>query len=830
MQKSDAACHLCGLPVGNSRISQPAPGGTVRFCCPGCMYVFQIFFNSPEGLPKEYKETELYRACVSAGLIPSADGARADAGREAGGAAAEIPLSPEMIAIQEGLSRELSVKIEGMWCVACSWLIEQLLRKMDGIINASIFFFSDVARIKYMPHRIQPQQITDAISRLGYRAAPVEDGAGSVESRSLMVRLGIAGILSMNIMMISFALYFGFLEDIGRQGAAYFSYPLWVLATPVVFWCGLPILRRAFWGVRYRTATMDLLIAVGVLAAYFYSVVQLFRGSLHVYFDTASMLVTLVLLGRFIELRAREKIAAGITALFHAAGGKVRLVRNGREIWTASDKVAPGDAFVVFPGERIPVDGYILSGKAVLDESIITGESRPVTRMPGADAPAGALLIAGDAKFEVTRPAGESSLSQIITLIQEALSTKNRLELFADRAMRVLVPAVLLLAASAALLLMLRSVPPDEALLRTLSILLITCPCALGIATPLARVAAIAKARSSGILIRNPAALECVDDLRAIVFDKTGTITEGEYALRRIVALDGTEDDALRRVASAEARSDHFLAREIVRAARERSLVLEDVPRFEPLEGLGIIARDGQGEIFVGNRTLMDRQGIEFPEGLEDRASAFQDEGATVVFFAWSSLVKGFFVFGDKIRENASEVISRFQAAGVSAWLVSGDSKATTESVARRLGIEHYAGQALPGEKVEIIKDLQARGFRVAMAGDGINDAAALARADIGITVGSGANLIRECSDAAIFGDDLLKIPELVSLSRFTFRIIRQNLFFAFFYNLFGIPLAAAGALNPLVAAVAMFASSATVVFNTLRISRFGSNTEGPGN
>ena len=782
------------------------------------MYVFQIFFNSPEGLPKEYKNTELYRACVAAGLIPSEEGLP---GPVAGRASAEIPLTPEMLEIREGLSQELSVKIEGMWCVACSWLIEQLLRKMDGVLNASIFFFSDIARIKYMPHRIQPKQIIDGISRLGYRAAPVEDGSGSVESRSFMVRLGVSAILSMNIMMISFALYFGFFEDIGREGAAYFSYPLWVLSTPVVFYCGRPILQRAFWGIRYRTATMDVLIAVGVLAAYFYSVIQVFRGSLHIYFDTASMLVTLVLLGRFIELRAREKISAGITALFHAANAKVRLIRNGKEIWTASDKVVRGEAFAVLPGERVPVDGRILSGKAVLDESMITGESRPITRIFGADVPAGALLIDGDAKFEVTRPGSESSLNQIITLIQEALSTKIRYELFADSAMRVLVPAVLLLAGSIAILLMANSVPPNEALLRTLSILLITCPCALGIATPLARVAAISRARGSGILIRNPAALESVDNLKAIVFDKTGTITEGKYILRQIVVIEGSEDEALCRIASAETRSDHFLAREIVRTARERSLALEEILSFEPVEGLGITALDRSGEIIAGNRRLMAQCGFELPGELDSRAHTLQSEGATVVFFAWSGSVKGFLVFGDRVKDSAAEVISRFRTSGISVWLVSGDSEATTQAAARELGIEHYKGQALPGDKVETIKKLQEQGFHVAMAGDGINDAAALAQADIGITVGSGANLIRECSDAAIFGDDLLKVSELVSLSGFTLKIIRQNLFFAFFYNLLGIPLAAAGMLNPLIATFAMFASSATVIINTLRITRF---------
>lgn len=348
----------------------------IRFCCLGCLYVFQILYNSPEGMPEDYKNTELYRACVTAGLIPSESVSSSVA--PVADAVSPLPLDPEMQAIQEGLSKELSLRVEGMWCVACSWLVEQLVRKMDGVLGANIFFFSDIARIKYMPHRVRPETIMNGISRLGYRAVSVEEGTVSSESRNLAVRLGIGAILSMNIMMISFALYFGFFEEIGREGAAYFSYPLWAMATPVVFYCGMPILRKAYQAVRHGVGTMDVLIAAGVLSAYFYSSVGMLRGSLHMYFDTASMLVTLVLLGRFIELRARDKISAGITALFHAASAKVRIARGGKEIWTASDEVKPGDKFLVYPGERIPVDGRIVSGSAVVDESMITGESRPV--------------------------------------------------------------------------------------------------------------------------------------------------------------------------------------------------------------------------------------------------------------------------------------------------------------------------------------------------------------------------------------------------------------------------------------------------------------------
>jgi heavy metal translocating P-type ATPase len=799
----------------------------VHFCCLGCLYVFQILYNSPEGIPGDYRNTELYKACVSAGLIPSGKpedkNGVAPPPTTAGGASRSPTLAggPGSQAIEEGLSQELSIRIEGMWCVACSWLIEQLLRKMDGVLSAGIFFFSDIARIRYMPHCVQPEAIMESISRLGYRASPVESSLDSGQSRDLVVRLGVSAILSMNIMMISFALWAGFFEEIGRQGAAFFSYTLWVIASPVVFYGGWPILRRAFRGIGRRTATMDTLIGIGVLSAYLYSVMAMLRGSLHVYFDTASMLVTLVLLGRFIEMRAKEKISGTITALFHAARGKVRIERGGREIWTAPDKVARGDLFLVFPGERVPVDGRILSGQAVLDESVVTGESRPVKRGPGADVPAGSLLLDGEAKFEADRPGDQSSLSQLIALIQEALSTKNRFELFADRAMRVLVPAVLVIAASTAVFLLASSLPPGEALLRALTILVITCPCALGIATPLARVAAIATARASGILIRNPAALERAERLDVMIFDKTGTLTEGGYVLRQTVTRGANADDALRRVASAEVKSDHFLAREIVKAARQKSMELEEVLSFEPMEGLGIIALTRSGEVIAGARRLMLNYGLEFSDELRDRANAFETDGSTVVFFAWSGSVRGFFVFGDRLRDNAPEIVSRLRAEGVSVWIVSGDSEETTRALALRSGADNYAGQRRPQDKVEIIKDFQAQGKRVAMVGDGINDAAALAASDLGITLGAGANLIRECSDAAILGDDLLKISGLLGLSRFSFKIIKQNLFFSFFYNALGIPLAAAGILNPLIAAFAMFVSSLTVICNTLRISRF---------
>lgn len=803
------ACRLCGLAASPS-IFLTVEGRQVHFCCPGCLYVFEILRNGPEGVPEDCSNSELYKACVAAGLIRHGQGE--SRGPE--------PSAREMDDIRQGLSHELLLRIEGMWCIACSWLLEHLLGKIDGVISANVFFFSDTAHVRYMPHLTGPRAIAEAIERLGYRAAPFETGPEGARGERFALRLGIAAILTMNVMTISFGLYGGFIENIGRKAAALLSCSLWAMATPVVFYCGLPILNRALRSVLHRSATMDSLSAVSVLSAYFYSVIAIFCGSIHVYFDTASMLITFVLLGRFIELRAKDRVCAGITALFQAASGKARLVRDSSHVWIAAEKVLPGDRFLVEPGERVVVDGFVVSGKALVDESMITGESRPVEKEAGSEVPAGALLLGGSGEFEAVRSGLQSSLSQMAALVREALSKKNDLERLADRAMRFLVPFVLLCAGALTLILLAFSVPVQQALLRALTVLVITCPCALGIAAPLARVSVIARARASGILIRNPAALEKAGLLDVIVFDKTGTITEGNYGLREVVAPEG-EDDALLRVASAESKSDHFLAREILRAARERGIEPGEPLSFEAFEGMGVAAMTTSGEVIAGNRSLISLHRMRLPAQIDASAARAESLGATVVFFAWNGSVRGYLSFRDKVRETASETLSVLRKAGISLWLVSGDSECTTAAVARELGFENHVGQALPEDKAKIITGLQKKGLTVAMAGDGINDGAALAQSDIGIAVGAGANLVRECSDGAIVGDNLRKIPELLGMSRFSSGIIRQNLFFASFYNLLAIPLAAAGMLNPPIAALAMFASSATVVSNSLRISRY---------
>ena len=804
-------CDLCGLPLGRSKVQQAVGDKIFRFCCPGCRQVFLIFSTGPEGMPTDFRETEIYQACLESGIIA----------REGEDVSSREPPqdSPNREPSPPPLS--LAIKVDGMWCPACSWLIEEVLRRTKGILEPQVFFLSDLVHLEYFPHILSPREILTRISRLGYRPSFFEEGeALAREKKRLQLRLGVSSILAMNVMMISLALYAGFFRDLSRTAVGYFSYPLWLMTTPVIFYGGLPIFKRAYAGVRHGSASMDTLISVGALAAYFYSLAQMARGSLHLYFDTASMLIALVLLGKYIETHAREKVSSGITDLYKLANQKVRLSNNGKEIWIPAKDAKPGDEFLVLGGERVPLDGRVFSGRGDVDQSIFTGEAMPVRKGPGDEIMGGVLLLEGNLKLKVTRVGQESTLGQMITLMQEALSKKNPVELLADRITRWFVPGIFVIAGAVALFLWRFNSSVDEALLRSLTVLIISCPCALGIAIPLVKVAAMGVGRAKGILVRNPEALEQAKDLDTIVFDKTGTLTEGNFSLQEILAEGVSEQEAIGRLASVEVFSTHFLAKEIVRKAGEKSAKMEEAAGFEELEGMGVKGTVEGTEVFIGNRRLMNKFGIGLSSSLENRAFFSESRGMTVVFFGWGGQVQGLLVFGDSLKRGVADLVRELQTRKIFTWLVSGDAPATTRAVAEESGINEFRGQALPQDKVELIRSLQQKGRRVGMVGDGINDAAALAQADVGFALGTGTNIIQEASDFTLLAAEPTRILEVLDLSALTAKTIRQNLFFAFLYNGLAIPLAIAGLLNPLIAVFAMFASSLTVVGNALKISR----------
>jgi heavy metal translocating P-type ATPase len=714
---------------------------------------------------------------------------------------------------------DLILRVDGMSCTSCASVIDSMLQKTKGITEAKTHFLTDMVQVKYLPHLITPQEILDKISCLGYRPATFQEQAEhDAEKRNLLLRLGISALLSANVMMIAYALYGGFFQELSTGSIWYLSLPLLILTTPVIFYGGYPILKRAFAGLRQGKSTMDMLIATGALSAYGYSVIQMTRGSIHLYFDTAAMLVTLVLLGKYIEARARHKVSSGILELYSYASKKVRL-SNGS--WAGIETVRPGDEFQVLAGERCPLDGRILSGPGTIDESILTGEARPLKKRIGDEVLSGSMLLDGDLRLTALRAVQDSALGQTIKLMQEALAKKIPAELSSDRLMGWLVPAILCLSVITAGYLVYQGATFDTAMLRALAILVITCPCTLGIAIPLAKVAFIRKAHERGIIIQDPAALEKVQELDTLVFDKTGTLTEGSFSLREIITEEVTETEALRLAASAEAEAQHFIARELVHQAHQEALTFEKVSGFEELPGLGVKGRVNGKEVTVGNRLLMEGQGVILLPELKQKAENYEAQGNTVIFLGLTKKVQGILVLGDALKESSRKTIDAVQARGIDIWLISGDSSATTQAVAAQTGITRFQGQALPQHKVQIIKDLQQEGRRVGMVGDGINDAAALVQADVGIAMLTGTNFALGSADIHLLGSDPLRILDVIDLSAQTMNAIRQNLFLAFIYNGLAIPLAMSGLINPLIAVTAMFASSLTVIGNTLRIVRF---------
>ena len=813
-------CTLCGLACLGRGLKKDILGVACCFCCPGCLHVYDILANLPEGPPSDFRNTDLFRQCVQAGIIPS-DPRNGEGARVMAPPGASVN---DRDGVPAELAKELRLQISGMWCSACAWLIEALLKRTRGILGVQISFLTDLAVVTYLPHEVSIEQIRERVARAGYAAAEFgQPQEKTREENDMLLHLGIAAILTLNIMMISACLYYGFIEDIETRAIRYFSLALLLLTTPVIFYCGRHILQRALSALRQRTAGMDSLVALSALAAYGYSILRISHNSLHLYFDTAAMLITMVLLGKFIEYHARRKVTAGLSALYQLARQKVRLIfpqAYPRERWVAQEAVPGGSMFAVQAGERIPLDGRVETGTGLLDRSMLTGETRPISCGPGESVLAGCILIEGGLTLQSVRTASQSSFNQMIRLTQAAIQRKNAVEVLADRLTRWIVPLVLLIATATALMLGARGVSLDEALLRAVTVLLITCPCALGIAIPLAKVAALGVARQRGFFVRDAQALEDACKLDVLMLDKTGTLTEGCFHLRHVLTVQGSEDELLRPVAAIEVGAEHFVAREIVACARRRGLELPPAQNCRQVSGCGAVGQVEGHRVSVGNRKMMQMEGVALTDDLRQRAGEFEESGHTALFCAIDGRLTGLLLLGDRIKPNSPAFIARLKKMGIVPWLISGDSRATTRAVALQLGIDHFVGEALPEEKMAALQRLQQQGHRVGMLGDGINDASALAHADVGFALGAGTDLLREASDVTLLSDDPLKFLEVYDLAAKTRRIVRQNLAFAFLYNVCGIPLAVMGLLNPFLAVVAMFASSLSVIGNSLRLSR----------
>ncbi len=735
-------------------------------------------------------------------------------------------------------SAELAV--EGMSCASCVRRVEQALLAEPGVVKASVNLAVNRATVEFVPTLTGLPELRKAVEKAGYRVSAGEGETAEEadrarrerEHRSLRARVAAGAVLAVVIFLGSMKHWFPWLPALFHN-----PFVLWALATPVQFLLGGTFYRGAWAALRHRTTDMNTLIAVGTSSAYGYSVVatlvpRLFeRAGLapDVYFDTSAAIIVLILFGRLLESRARGRTSDAIRRLLGLKPLTARVIRGNEEREVAIDDVVAGDTVVVRPGEKIPVDGIVVEGRSAVDESMLTGESLPVDKAPGDEVIGATLNRTGSFRFRATRVGGETALAQIIRLVREAQGSKAPIQRLADVIASSFVPAVIGIAVVTFLVWLLFGPEPalTRALLNFVAVMIIACPCALGLATPTAILVGTGRGAERGILIKSGESLETAHKVTTVVFDKTGTLTRGEPRVTDVVPAEGfTEDDLFRLAAGAERGSEHPLGEAIVAAAKERGLALPEADDFKALEGLGVEARVDGRAVLAGSLKLLRDRG-RGAGALAERAASLSGEGKTSVFVAVDGRPAGLFGIADTLKPSAAPAVARLRKMGLEVVMLTGDDRRAAEAVARAAGIERVEAEVLPGEKARVIRELQEAGRVVAMVGDGINDAPALARADVGIAVGTGTDIAVEAAGITLIRDDLAGVVSAIELSRRTIRTIRQNLFWAFVYNVVGIPVAAGVLypffgilLNPVIASLAMAFSSVSVVSNSLRLRR----------
>jgi Cu+-exporting ATPase len=715
----------------------------------------------------------------------------------------------------DGPVHEVDLAVEGMTCASCALLIEMVLKRDPGIKQASVNFGTSTLTVH---GQLAKNEVSAKVASLGYKTYAMDTLSQrkylieKEQQRIVMAKRRFiwSGTLSFPVVVIGMSM----------PASRWLHWLQFTLTTPVVFWSGGTFFEKAWRLAKQRTANMDTLIALGVGSAYGYSLPALFRRRGHIYFEAAAAIITFVLLGRFLEERAKGKAGEAIRQLVDLQPQTATLIRDGQEIIIAVDDCAIDDVLLVRPGEKIPTDGIVIQGASTVDEAMVTGESLPVVKDVGHNVIGGCVNGSGALRIRVTAVGMDTVLAGIVHMVDQAQATKLPIQKQVDKISAVFVPSVMVLSGLTMTGWLLAGAPFSFAFGNAITVLLIACPCALGLATPAAIMVGAGQAAREGIYIRNGESLETAAKLNVVVFDKTGTITEGKPKVTDLLNLSRmSEEEIIRLAASAENNSEHFLGKAIVAYAKEQSVESQECTYFYSEAGRGIDAEVDGEKLLLGNNAWLIEQGVEI-DGLLTAAIDFSGQGKTPVLMAINGEAAAVFGIADKPRLQAVQAIQHLKKLGIQTLMVTGDTEKTAHYIADIVGIETVIANARPEQKLAIIHQFQMEGKNVGMIGDGINDAPALAAADVGFAIGTGTDIAIESADMTLVHGDIAKVTEAIQLSTDTIMIIKQNLFWAFGYNVIAIPVAALGKLNPMIASAAMALSSVSVIVNSLRLSK----------
>ncbi|MBP2026909.1 Cu+-exporting ATPase [Acetoanaerobium pronyense] len=726
------------------------------------------------------------------------------------------------------VKEKIVMDVEGMTCAACSSIIEKMVGKMQGVYSISVNLPGNTATIEYDKGQISLKEIEDKIEKLGYKASPKKEEVSDAQRDEERLKK------QRNKLIISIILSLPLLYTMGAHMPWETNVPMpdilmnpWfqmALATPVQFIIGWTFYVGSYRALSNKSANMDVLIALGTSAAYFFSVYEGIKtiGATHahpeLYFETSAVLITLVLLGKYLEARAKGKTKEAISKLLELQAKDATVIREGVELRIPLDDVVVGDTVLVKPGEKIPVDGIVIKGNTAIDESMLTGESLPVEKSAGDEVIGATINKNGTITFEAKKVGKETALAGIIKIVEEAQGSKAPIQRMADQISGVFVPIVVAIATLAFVVWYFIADPGNvaHALEVAIAVLVISCPCALGLATPTSIMVGTGKGAENGILFKGGEYLETTHKINAVLLDKTGTVTKGKPEVTDYIEYT---EDALSYAVAAEKKSEHPLAEAIVVYGKDKKVREMEVENFEAIPGHGLKAKIEGKDVLVGTRKLMKENNIDVSSH-EDAMQEMEKSGKTAMLIAVDGVHSGIIAVADTIKETSKEAIKKLKSLGLDVYMVTGDNDRTARAIAQQVGIDNVYSEVLPEEKAGVVKDIKEKGKKVAMVGDGINDAPALAFADIGMAIGTGSDVAIEAADVTLVGGDLNHIPKAIELSRKTMRNIKQNLFWALFYNSAGIPIAAMGFLQPWVAGLAMAFSSVSVVSNALRLKK----------